>query len=503
MAAQFSPRSFDRQAIRALLLAALLLAGCEFAPTSTQLSLADPALSPRPEGVPALHAKPVPPLSPSEQAHIQALIVSLVSVTPETLGLLPLPYCQCRLSHPALLELVRLGPAALPALLASLSDATPTQCVVRHSGELGVMSFYSELPFNPNSREDEAGPWLSKVGRPEDPVGHVPQYTLTVGDVCKEVVGYITARQYSPVRFQPSCCIIISSPTRDPAVAHAIREIWRSSDPREHLFQSLLADVASDGFLDPHSARAPVHQPDDNADPQGDFRRIQSVANLLKYFSDESAALIAARIDRFDLKAISYADMPAFLAQFQTNQCQAADFLKAVAKCPHPLIRAACQRAFFRTNCADFAIAAAAALDRHDAAAAQHLIEFPTHLQYGESTPRGDEQTLLTALTGFDAPIAQQKLASYARTYDSLRRRSLCWALHSGCYTRAAEVLLPYLDDKRPVDPNMGPCPRVCDEAAIAIAAVQPELTFDSSRVLPVLDTQIEAMKRQLAPKPE
>lgn len=147
-------------------------------------------------------------------------------------------------------ELVKLGPAAIPALLAHLEDRRPTRLVFEHEGGFYCMTYIAELATNPaNARERDAvakafpdgqvvtgwhgGAYNSEAEK------DVTKHRITIGDACFSVLGQIVNRPYASVRSM----IVISSPTQNPRIAKALRLIWGGADPRVVLARSLLLDL--------------------------------------------------------------------------------------------------------------------------------------------------------------------------------------------------------------------------------------------------------------------
>lgn len=151
-------------------------------------------------------------------------------------------------SSSALRELVGLGPDALPLLLEALDDQTPTK-IKLHPSAMGVMWFDQEMSGNPlNLLEVQTLKMDDESAEVTGPEEYVKEYTVKVGDICFVAIGQIVGRSYAAVRYQPTACIVINSPTHDPELASKVRKIWRSEKPREFLFQSLLRDYSSIGI---------------------------------------------------------------------------------------------------------------------------------------------------------------------------------------------------------------------------------------------------------------
>ena len=102
-------------------------------------------------------------------------------------------------------ELVRLGPSAIQALLAALTDARPTALVIRSEGFLQGLS----MDLDGDLSFDDGG---------------ILPYTVTVGDVAFTALSEITGRGYAAVRYVPSGLVGITS-------EHDQAERWRSQRP--------------------------------------------------------------------------------------------------------------------------------------------------------------------------------------------------------------------------------------------------------------------------------
>ena len=151
-----------------------------------------------------------------------------------------------RRRHPAVVELVARGPRALPDLLKHLDDKTPTKLSFEHDGGFGDMWHATEVRA-PEGAVDEAA-IIKNAGIEFEQRGmavtSIRKHQITVGDVCFAIMGMITNRVYSAVRYQPTACIVVNSPTSSPVIAKAIRALWPDGqDHTEVLYQRLIADL--------------------------------------------------------------------------------------------------------------------------------------------------------------------------------------------------------------------------------------------------------------------
>jgi len=290
--------------------------------------------------------------SPTSE-HVEMLIAALANIESPDFGLSPtvsghsfvaidgkqtpgaFPYADHHLEvSSSLQELVRIGPAALPALLGHLDDATPTKLTVRNGVDHGIMWFDREMWANPASdAEQRVLRGKPKVEHP--PPGEGPRsHTVTVGDVCFVAIGQITGRGYQAVRYQPTACVVLNSPTQDPKLCELVRAVWHSDNPRQKLFDSLLLDYATRGRYD-----------GDGLDSWGIGSELQvgAAMRLLFYYPQESLAMIVKRIDGLDVT-----EAEPWIERQVANGVSAEDFIAAVSWSQHPEVVAAVQRAVDR-----------------------------------------------------------------------------------------------------------------------------------------------------------
>ena len=200
----------------------------------------------------------------------------------------------------ALEKLVAAGPDALPLLLEHLDDRRATRLVVEHEGSFGGMWHATEVPAaaEPGPHEAAAlaleGLNREQEGMPEP----LERHTVSVGDACFVIIGMITNRRYNAVRYQPTACIVINSPTTHGVIAEAVRRIWgRQPEP-----------AALRNWLEEDFARG---------DPGAATR-------LLYYFPQDAAPRVLERlqrmVDQHDdglprlVRAIAWCDDPALRA---------------------------------------------------------------------------------------------------------------------------------------------------------------------------------------------
>ncbi len=140
---------------------------------------------------------------------------------------------------PVMRELVRRGVAAVPALLDHLSDARRTKLILKQPfNDFGGTWFGDEydprdeqipdLPKGLNragksfTENSDAAPSDVPLVEDHDKDG----YHVKVGDFCFVTLGQIVNRQLAVARYQPTACLVLSSPVRNPTLAAAARADW-------------------------------------------------------------------------------------------------------------------------------------------------------------------------------------------------------------------------------------------------------------------------------------
>jgi hypothetical protein len=216
-------------------------------------------------------------------------------------------------------ELVEMGPAALPALLDTLGDRTPTRLRIKSFGG-GLMFFDSDVPRNPFNAAEKRALSVKPIDDDEDE-RHDP-YTVTVGDVCFVAIGQIVGRPYHAVRYIPTAIISINSTTASRTLRERVRVSWVGENPAKTLLDSLLTDYATEEVSEGVSSEASDYQ-------------IGAVVRLLYYFPDETAPLIATRLRSLDVAAAGWKRRDA------KNGVRTDEFIKAVAWCRAAPIREA------------------------------------------------------------------------------------------------------------------------------------------------------------------
>ncbi len=144
----------------------------------------------------------------------------------------------------------------------------------------------------------------------------------------------------------------MNCPAHDAKLCAQVREIWKSKDPTKKLFDSLLADYATEGIFNGSSL--------DGWDEGSEFQ-CAAALRLLYYFPKESAQMIARRLDKLDVSEDGKVD--AFMHRCVANGVRAHEFIRSVAWCQDKAIQAALVRLFRRAEDNDSLLAALPAVD--------------------------------------------------------------------------------------------------------------------------------------------
>lgn len=150
--------------------------------------------------------------------------------------------------NPAMRELVKRGVAALPDLIAHLSDERETRLSISKHGFMGATWHSDE--YDPRFRDEERAPKGLNT-RKEDLLNK--PYALRVGDLCYVAVGQIVNRRLNAVRYQPSGCYVINSPVATPGLAEAVKREWAGLTAHDHE-RSLVSDAQSPFWAGPPPA---------------------------------------------------------------------------------------------------------------------------------------------------------------------------------------------------------------------------------------------------------
>lgn len=400
-------------------------------------------------------------------------------------------------------DLVALGPDALPYLLDALDNKTPTKITIEHDSPFGGMWYGGELDLNPvnpleaavyKARVEARKKASDGVFAREEGGGNLKSHTVTVGDVCFVAVGQIVGRGYSAVRYQPSACIVINSPTHDAKLCAEVRAAWGGKEPAKKLFDSLLADYATEGAFNGKSLDGWY---------DGSYLQCGAATRLLYYFPKESAKLIAQRLEKLD---VTKGD---FMLQWVANGVRPDHFLKAVAWCEEPDVRAAVAGVFKRAERRDDVLAALPAIG--DVKVIRERLEpMVETLPVEEGGPYGDGYHLLIALAERTPETAKAVFEKYLKAASHQRHRTVCLVFREVRVPWDAEVLGPLLGDTRDGYMNYAVEPgnnkkvlstRICDDAAAALSMNHPEMKFTLAGSHADLDKQIAVIREQLTRK--
>jgi hypothetical protein len=414
-------------------------------------------------------------------------------------------------SH-ALKTLVEAGPDALPLLLDALDDKTPTKLKVEHRGFGGTMWLANELWGNPVNPVEVRVLGLREKRRPRQAKEkHIESYAVKIGDVCMVAIGQIVGRGYQAVRYQPTACIVINSPTEDAELRGQVRAIWSSKDPARRLFDSLLLDYATVGN----------YKEGDSFDRWGVGSELQIAAamRMLYYFPKETGPMIARRLRGLRVHRVGPGagteatadEMAAWARREVANGARTEELVRAVSWCKEPEVRDSLRSIFKRTGDVDILLAAMPALDEK---LDVHLIRtrmasFLENVRKDERGAYSDGYNLLVAAEQRLGAAARQLFERYLEGAGPMRRYSVCQALQCTKDDWSIDLLGHLLDDKRPVggythpasknDRENGVKIRVCDAAAETLSRRHPRLTFEMVGTDQELDRQIRVMRELLA----
>ena len=142
-------------------------------------------------------------------------------------------------SSGTLRQLVAKGTAAIPDLVAHLDDQRETRIQLEFDAGFGGMFFVDEYDYNRRTAKS-APAGVNRDFFAEDG-DHPHEYTVTVGDLCFVALGQIVNRSFNAVRYQPTACIMVNSPTYSERLRKAITDEWGSLTKDQHR-QSLIRD---------------------------------------------------------------------------------------------------------------------------------------------------------------------------------------------------------------------------------------------------------------------
>ena len=393
-------------------------------------------------------------------------------------------------------DLVAIGPDALPFLLDALDNKTPTRVVIKHGGHFGGMWFAQELQTNPVNPAERGVP--KKPADFDLPGQNVDTYTIKVGDVCFVAIGQIVGRRYEAVRYQPTACIVLNSPTNDATLCARVRGIWKSDNPQWKLFDSLCADYATIGIYNGK-----------NLDGWYEGSEFQCAAALrmLFYFPRESAPLLVSRLEK--LNVAKDAKLDDFERRCVANGVRSDYFIDAVAWSSDSAVRAALTGVFNRAEDIDSLMAALPAVDDKESIR-RRLTAQLTALPADDAGPYGDANQLLAALLRRVPEAARAMFDHYLQHPTADRRHTVCATLRGVNVPWDVDLLLSMLSDTRTFGWSYAEVPgqdeprlpiRVCDEAAVTLSQNHPAVKFTLAGKYADLDRQIAAIRTAFANK--
>jgi hypothetical protein len=341
---------------------------------------------------------------------------------------------------------------------------------------MGGMWFAHELDGNPaNTNEQRIVGWsVEREPGGRDHQDILTNYTMTIGDVCFVAIGQIVGRRYQAARYQPTAIVLINSPTHDAMLTKQVRGIWASTNPPQHLLNSLLIDYAYGN----HYGRTSF----------GDGAAMR----LLYYFPRQTTNLIVSRLQTINLGKGN----------------QASDFIKAIAESKEPTIRAELRKIFECTDDVNILCASLVATDGHRQEARERMEHFLEQVPGTEDEYYGDGYKLLIAMGDYFGADAKPAFKRYLNGANAERVSIAAEALNRTQGKWSVELLGPYLTDTRklktwtyPSFPKEGERQRnvrVCDAAALTIARSFPKLSFDLKGDYKDLDERIVLIRQKI-----
>jgi hypothetical protein len=468
--------------------------------------------------IPDVKFTPRPAVTAERARHIKTLIAELAKIDSQDFGLSPTlnghdfaPVARQSNTRGGLLtvheikpsvtlkELVSIGPDALSFLLDALDDETPTKLVIKHDGFFGRMEHRKDLesinPVNPAEtavyRARNAA--KSDVNRKGEAL---TSYAVTVGDVCFVAIGQIVGREYQAVCYFPTANVFLSSPAHDAKLRADVRAIWSSTNPAKKLFDSLLADYATEAIANGDSF------------PEGwtlsSDARCGAALRLLYYFPKESTGLVAKQLEGLDIAGnlgAANTDDELQGRRDTINGLDTAAFIKAVSWCDQPPVRSALKSIFERTTDRRILLASLDAIEDREKIQVR-LESLIDKLPVDGNQAYEDGEALLCALLDRFPGSAKPVFERCLRGGSPLRCETVCDVLWIKSAPWAEELLGPLLDDRRELSRTGTSIPkRVCDVAALALTENYPELEFELAGTHTDRDKQIAVIREQLKRK--
>ena len=471
-------------------------------------------------------------LTPADGKHIEDLISRLAEIDGPDAGISPsmtgstfapvlgserfsmgLLSPQDRKTSAALLELVQIGPKALPLLLKHLDDATPTKYGISVKGPFPSLMHGRELDVSEaNPVEMEARKALRSEppllpGRPQTGP-RLDAYQVRVGDVCFTIIGQIVSRGCLAVRYQPTAIIIINSPVDDPALARAVRAIWSTDAPRAKVMHSLLQGYCTRAEYDEIRSRG-FHI--------STFIQSDAAIRMLYYFPSETAELVASRLNGLDVLEPAGSSIRDVTWAYAYDKRELANglhtwfLIKAVAWCKEPQIASAVESIACRTT--DLQVlteSVQAVISAHRSQQMPRILALLRSSHDPERAVDYNAESVMRKMAEWWGKDALPVFKEYIRTNDPVMINTACTAMKAGSTDWDRDLLLPLLADTRTIPhslhstlPNFnGPeiLERVCDAAADALAGSNPKLEFDLYTAYANQNMQIAEIRAKLVP---
>jgi hypothetical protein len=419
-------------------------------------------------------------------------------------------------SH-AFRELVRLGPAAIPGLLKHLDDKRETKLSFQRDEQRVVGGMHQQPELYAGCADERAlivrilG--VGAVKNPTEPSAEVlrgewiQRHTVTVGDCCFAILGQIVNRSYEAVRYQPKLITVVSSPTRDPRIAKALRTWWGRGDPRQTLAQSLYRDIVN---------------PEEWSLSNG------AALRLLTYFPGQAGPILARCIAE-----VWDGRLPAAHDGYR-HHCQ-AEWLRVAMSTGHPLVRTEWLKLLDPQRPSNAQLAALAATPEDPGEDARSRIRtlreeskdldlFLACIEAlpGDRSPKvfarlrkefaavetrdaGQAQRILAAMARLDEDESLSIFVAHIKKLGRFGQGNVLAALHGPPRPRLAVALLPSLLETTDPVGHLGAVrvpvkseTRWCDWAAAILAEARPDLPFDAEATVEERDRQIAAMREAL-----
>lgn len=177
--------------------------------------------------------------------------------------------------HENIQALIRIGVAALPALLDHLSNFNETSSQpTLHDTPWAHAYLRLEAWYGDSDRAEQ----LDRINRFKAAIKSDPahDFKVTIADVCYYVIGQIMNRPYFPLQFAAKTGIAVDTPQRSPELIRELRALWGSLDAATH-FAQLKRELWADASV---------------------AVRANAYARLIVFYPKQTGDLVAAAIAR-------------------------------------------------------------------------------------------------------------------------------------------------------------------------------------------------------------